>query len=83
MTGPRRPLPRHADRPRRRGQRIVGRGRFSIPVSDKPVDVAIRFDAQAIARFKRDAGANLIVDAQFPNGSVGAGADGRLGLEVG
>jgi hypothetical protein len=66
------------------GKPIVGRGRFSLPVSEKYVNVSIHFDAATIARFKREKFGSLIVNAQIPNGTVSSGADwsSELGVEV-
>ena len=62
--------------------RIVGRGRFTLPVGKKYQDVSIRFDDEAIARFKKDGSGNLVVDAQIPNGSVSSGSGGSSELSV-
>jgi hypothetical protein len=61
--------------------RIVGRGRFDLPVSKQFTDVDITFDAEAIARFKKDGSGNLVVDAEDPD-IVGSGGGGSSELSV-
>jgi hypothetical protein len=64
------------------GTPIVGRGTFDIPVSDKWVNVPIRFDRRTVAKFRRDHGGSAVVDAKLRNGTVGAGADYSSEFEV-
>jgi hypothetical protein len=66
---------------RRRG-RLVGRGRFTVPVATERW-VTIRLTRAAAAHARRDHGTSLAIAARMPDGRVGAGrGDSELTVKV-
>jgi hypothetical protein len=65
----------------RLGRRVVARGRFAVPVGRERW-VRMRVTRRAVARFRRERGGSLIIDARMPDGRIGAGSDGSAELSV-